>query len=111
MPLYACERCGYTSAEFRPEAARLHRLEYPDCDGVMRIIFRSEERYRGELYIPPQASRSPEPPPTPEAPPRDVRPDHSFAIREAVDEDQALRLTLLAGRHPLTGRAPAAQAL
>ena len=61
VPLYACERCGYTSAEFRPEAARLHRLEYPDCDGVMRIIFRSEERYRGELYIPPQPRTSPEP--------------------------------------------------
>lgn len=55
MPLYACERCGYTSAAFRPEAARLHRLEYPDCDGVMRIIFRSEESHRGDVHTPPAA--------------------------------------------------------
>lgn len=95
VPLYACERCGYTSAEFRPEAARLHRLEYPDCEGVMRIIFRSAERYRGELYSPPRASTSPEPPATPEAPPPGVQPDQGLAIREAVDEDQAVRLTLL----------------
>lgn len=95
MPLYVCERCGYTSAAFRPEAARLHRLEYPDCDGVMRIIFRSEERHRGELYIPPRASTSPEPPATPEHQAPAPEPDRTFAIREAVDEDQALRLTLL----------------
>jgi anti-anti-sigma factor len=95
VPLYACERCGYTSAAFRPEAARLHRLEDPDCDGVMRIIFRSEERYRGELYIPPQASASSEGPATPQAPAPAGKPDRTLAIREAVDEDQALRLTLL----------------
>lgn len=91
VPLYACESCGYTSAAFRPEAARLHRLEYPDCDGVMRIIFRSEERYRGELYIPPRASTSPVPPAPPSAP----KPDRTLAIRETADHDNALRLTLL----------------
>jgi anti-anti-sigma factor len=94
VPLYACESCGYTSAAFRPEAARLHRLEYPACDGVMRIIFRSEERYRGELYIPPPAS-PPAPPTAPEAQARVGKPDRTFAIRETVDHDQALRLTLL----------------
>ena len=53
VPLYACESCGYTSAAFRLEAARVHRLEYPECDGVIRIIFRSEERYRGSCTSPP----------------------------------------------------------
>lgn len=94
VPLYACELCGYTSAAFRPEATRLHRLEYPDCDGVMRIIFRSEERYRSELYIPPRASASPEPPAAPERRAPAAKPHRTFAIREAADEDRALRLTL-----------------
>jgi anti-anti-sigma factor len=95
VPLYACERCGYTSAEFRPEAARLHRLEYPDCDGVMRIIFRSEERYRGELYIPPRAGASPESPAAPEPQAAAGKPVPVFSLRETVDDDQVLRLTLL----------------
>lgn len=102
VPLYACERCGYTSAEFRPEAARLHRLEYPDCDGVVRIIFRSEERYRGELYIPPRPSPSPEPLAAPERQAAAGKPVPVFALRERVDEDGALRLTLL-GDLDLTG--------
>lgn len=50
MPLYACEHCGFTSAAFRNDAAAAHRLESPDCDGVMRIIFRSEDRYRSSTY-------------------------------------------------------------
>lgn len=50
MPLYACERCGFTSAAFRNAAAAAHRFEYPDCEGVIRIIFRSEDRYRGPAY-------------------------------------------------------------
>jgi anti-anti-sigma factor len=95
VPLYACERCGYTSAAFRPEAARLHRLEYPDCDGVMRIIFRSEERYRGALYAPPAPPQPATPVSTQDAQPPAGKPDRTFAIRETVDEDQALRLTLL----------------
>ncbi len=95
MPLYACERCGYTSAAFRPEAARLHRLEYPECDGVMRIIFRSDERYRGEVYVAPQPRALAEPPPTPGGQAPTPKPDRTFAVRETVDDDQALRLTLL----------------
>jgi len=95
VPLYACERCGYTSAAFRLEAARLHRLEYPDCDGVMRIIFRSDERYRGALYTS-AAARQPAPRvSTEEAQPPAGMPDRTFAIRETVDEDQVLRVTLL----------------
>jgi anti-anti-sigma factor len=102
VPLYACERCGYTSAEFRPEAARLHRLEYPDCDGVVRLIFRSEERYRGELYIPPRTGASPEALAAPEPQAPAGKPDRTFALRERVQEDQVLRLTLL-GDLDLTG--------
>jgi anti-anti-sigma factor len=105
VPLYACESCGYTSAAFRPEAARLHRLEYPNCDGVMRIIFRSEERYRGEPYTPPSAT----PPPAPLTRPQEQvpvgKPDRTFAIRETVDHDQALRLTLLGDLDLITAEA------
>lgn len=95
VPLYACERCGFTSAAFRPAAARAHRVEYPDCDGVMRIIFRSEDRYRGLAYTTP-ATTVPEPPlgtQEGQAPPE--TPDWAFSIRETVDPDQALRLTLV----------------
>jgi anti-anti-sigma factor len=95
VPLYACENCGFTSAAFRPEAARLHRLEYPECDGVVRIIFRSEERSRGQLYSPPAASAPSEPPPARQESASAETPDRIFAIRETIDEDQTLRLTLL----------------
>jgi len=37
-----CELCGFASAAFRLEAAAAHRREYPDCDGVIRIVFRSD---------------------------------------------------------------------
>ena len=94
MPLYACERCGYTSAAFRPEAARLHRLEYPHCDGVMRIVFRSEERYRGELHVPPTARPAAAPRSREDAQPPVAPSDHAFGISETVDPDQALRLML-----------------
>lgn len=46
MPLYACDRCGFTSAAFRVNAARAHRQEYPECPGSIKIIFRSDDRYR-----------------------------------------------------------------
>ncbi|HET6868743.1 MAG TPA: STAS domain-containing protein [Solirubrobacteraceae bacterium] len=95
VPLYACESCGFTSAAFRPEAARLHRLEYPACDGVMRIIFRSEERSRGQLYALFPASASSTPLVAAEGRAPAEKPDHSFAIRETVDQDQTIRLTLL----------------
>lgn len=94
VPLYACESCGFTSAAFRPEAARLHRLEYPACDGVMRIIFRSEERSRGQLYVQPPASAPLEPLTSPEGQAPAGKDAQTFAIRETVDEDQMRRLTL-----------------
>ena len=95
MPLYACERCGFTSSAFRPEAARLHRLEYPECDGAMRIIFRSEERYRGELYTPPAARPPAAPVSAQGAQPPAGKPDRAFAIRETLEPDQTVRLALL----------------
>jgi len=61
VPLYACEHCGFTSAAFRPEAVAAHREENPECDGVMRIVFRSDERYRGQTYSLPLVSSSPSP--------------------------------------------------
>ena len=94
MPLYACESCGFTSAAFRLEAAASHREEYPDCDGVIRIVFRSHDRYRGpdlesQPFAPPLA-RSPQQPP--KAPAVGGR---TFAIRERLDRDDVVRLTLL----------------
>jgi len=95
VPLYACEECGFTSAAFRPEAAQLHRLENPDCEGVIRIIFRSEDRYRDPAYAVPDPSPPPISVTTEEgqAPPQ--APDRTFAIRETVDPDQAVRLILI----------------
>ena len=61
----------------------------------MRIIFRSDERYRGEVYIAPRARASSEPLATPEEQAPAPKPERTFALRETVDEDQALRLTLL----------------
>jgi anti-anti-sigma factor len=103
VPLYACESCGFTSAAFRNDAAAAHRLESPDCDGVVRIIFRSDERYRGQTYASANAAgvgastdgaqvaaRSPiEGQATPS------QPRQAFAIREHPDTDGMLRLTLL----------------
>lgn len=94
MPLYACDHCGFTSAAFRPEAAASHRLEYPECHGVIRIVFRSDERYRGWAYessavIPAVAGNS-----------EDGRvlsaaPGRVFAMQERLDGDETVRLTLL----------------
>jgi anti-anti-sigma factor len=92
VPLYACERCGFTSAAFRPEAVAAHRHEYPECDGVMRIVFRSEDRYRGEVPALPATPLSVAPPP--EAGPA-VPDPRAFAIRERMEADGMLRLTLL----------------
>lgn len=94
MPLYACEQCGFTSAAFRPEAAASHRQEYPDCDGVVRIVFRSDDRYRGPTSAPPQATRSPAPDPE-VAETLAVPAGREFAMRERLDPDGMLRLTLL----------------
>jgi anti-anti-sigma factor len=94
VPLYACEQCGFTSAAFRNDAAAAHRVEYPDCDGVMRIIFRSDERYRGHGYgaaavgaEAPRRRRRPHPPPA------QTRP--AFALREHREPDGTLRLLVL----------------
>jgi anti-anti-sigma factor len=95
VPLYACEHCGFTSAAFRLEAVSAHRLEYPDCDGVMRIVFRSEDRVRGQSFAsggmsgrstrPTQEERQGLPPVG-----RRV-----FEVRERVDVDGVLRLILM----------------
>jgi anti-sigma B factor antagonist len=92
VPLYACERCGFTSAAFRNEAAAVHRLEYPDCDGVIRIIFRSEDRYRGRAYtaapaVAEAAARSSRAGPRAGHPPR-----RAFAMREHHDRGGTVRL-------------------
>ena len=94
MPLYACELCGFTSAAFRPAAARAHRRENPDCDGVVRIIFRSEDRYRDLAYAQP-STRPSTAPSTDERPAANEGPDRTLGLRESVDPDQAVRLTLV----------------
>ncbi|MFZ0972467.1 MAG: STAS domain-containing protein [Solirubrobacteraceae bacterium] len=93
MPLYACEHCGFTSAAFRNDAAAAHRLASPDCDGPIRIIFRSEDRYRGSTYAhatAPVAAQG-----THERHAATNQPRRAFAIREHPDLDGMLRLTLL----------------
>jgi anti-anti-sigma factor len=93
VPLYGCDRCGFTSAAFRPEAAATHRLEYPGCDGAIRIIFRSDDRGRG---LP-----QPDDPASALAVGFEVR--HASAVqsggalllRERVAADDTLRLSVL----------------
>jgi hypothetical protein len=54
VPLYTCDRCGFTSTAFRVKAVDAHASEYPSCPGTVRIVYhlsarRSElERYRDE---------------------------------------------------------------
>jgi anti-anti-sigma factor len=99
VPLYACDRCGFTSTAFRVDAARAHNVEYPECDGSVQIIFRSDERRRA-----PEAHPDAAPKPaasstagtassansSPAGPPR--RP---FRMRERRDADGLVRLTIL----------------
>jgi anti-anti-sigma factor len=94
MPLYACERCGFTSAAFRNDAAAAHRVAYPDCDGVVRIIFRSDDRYRGQAGAPAagaqvaaRSAQGRQAPPSPTG--------REFAMREDLDAGGTVRLTLL----------------
>jgi anti-anti-sigma factor len=61
----------------------------------MRIIFRSEERYRGPLYAAPPASVATMPLTAPAGQAPAEQPTRIFAMRETVDVDEALRLTLL----------------
>lgn len=95
MPLYACEQCGFTSAAFRPEAASAHRLENPDCAGVIRIIFRSEDRYRGLAHVAPTTSQPAAQPSGQEGESPGERSGRNFAVRERLDPDDAVRLTLV----------------
>lgn len=101
MPLYACDRCGFTSAAFRADAAAAHRLGYPDCDGVIRIVFRSHDRYRGPGYEAAPVGGRPA-----HARPAEARerrrseassgqPGRSFEIREELQGDETRRLILL----------------
>jgi anti-anti-sigma factor len=94
MPLYACELCGFTSAAFRPDAVSAHHLERPECDGVMRIVFRSEDRYRGQIYAAPAPGAS-----AAATPQRSQRPppagERGFEVRERQEADGTVRLTLV----------------
>jgi anti-anti-sigma factor len=91
VPLYACEQCGFTSAAFRPEAALTHRVDSPDCEGVIRIIFRSADRYRGRAYTDAATSQ---PEPSLSVPQEPEPSERTFTVRERLDPDGALRLTL-----------------
>ena len=95
MPLYACDRCGFTSTAFRVDAARLHRLEYPQCEGSIRIIFRSDDRYRARKQrFEPATSRTAAPRPQEEQSPSTPR-ERSFEIRERLETSGTLCLTVL----------------
>jgi anti-anti-sigma factor len=61
VPLYACKRCGFTSAAFRVDAAQAHYLEYPECEGAIEMIFRSDGRDRVRRDGPSRAMSHPEP--------------------------------------------------
>ena len=94
MPLYGCERCGFTSAAFRLDAAAAHRLEYPECAGVIRIIFRSADRHRGQTYT--AASTAPAPASDSQAGRMSTAQSRrELVIRECFDAGNMLRLTLL----------------
>jgi anti-sigma B factor antagonist len=93
VPLYACEYCGFTSAAFRLEAVSAHRLESPECEGVMRIVFRSGDRDRRHA----SASAAVPRPARPTREPGQELPAagrHGFEMRERVGVDGTLRLTL-----------------
>lgn len=94
MPLYGCERCGFTSAAFRLDAAAAHRLEYAECAGVIRIIFRSADRHRGQTYT--AASTAPAPASDSQAGRMSTAQSRrELVIRECFDAGNMLRLTLL----------------
>jgi anti-sigma B factor antagonist len=108
VPLYGCDRCGFTSAAFRPEAAGAHRLEYPECDGAIRIIFRSADRYRGQPQPDDPASVAPALGSRVRRA-STVQSGGALVLRERVDADETLRLSVLgdldvAGADTLTAR-------
>jgi anti-anti-sigma factor len=94
VPLYACDRCGFTSAAFRVDAARAHRLEYPDCTGTIQIIFRSEERSRSRNRRPKWVAQQTAPAHAREALPEGTRLEREFEILERSDADGRLHLQL-----------------
>jgi anti-anti-sigma factor len=95
VPLYACDRCGFTSATFRIEAARVHRTDYPECEGIVQIIFRSDERSRSATPRLLSGARETVAPATsPQGSPV-RRPHRLFELRERLDADATLRLTVL----------------
>jgi anti-anti-sigma factor len=95
VPLYACDRCGFTSAAFRVDAARAHRAEYPDCEGTVQIIFRSHERSRSPNPALLSGARETAAPTTPRQGLPARRPHRPFDLRERLDGDATLRLTVL----------------
>jgi len=94
VPLYACNRCGFTSAAFRVDAARTHRFEYPECEGSIQIIFRSEDRSRGVQRNPRRAAPHVTASTDPQRPPVTL-PRRAFELRERLDDDATLRLIVL----------------
>jgi anti-anti-sigma factor len=109
VPLYACERCGFTSAAFRVDAAAAHRIEYPNCGGVIGIIFHSEDRYRSRTHGRHRADLPARAPGAQEGEGPATQAGREFAIRERFDADGMLRVTLLgeldlAEAHRLTAR-------
>jgi anti-anti-sigma factor len=95
VPLYACERCGFTSAAFRADAAAAHRLEYPSCGGVIRIIFQSEDRYRGETHTPQETGLQATAPESRGTQSHATEAGRAFTMDEHIEVDETLRLTLL----------------
>jgi anti-anti-sigma factor len=82
------------SAAFRPEAAAAHRVEYPKCDGVIRIIFRSADRYRGRPQT--DVPASPAPASAAQAEPGSTtRSGRALVMRERIETGDRLRLTIL----------------
>src|SRR2546421_5680891 len=75
VPLYACDRCGFTSTAFRVNAAQAHHDAYPSCPGTIRIVYHvskppSElDRYRNHGRVPAGPSAIAIPPPTVAIPP------------------------------------------
>jgi hypothetical protein len=39
VPLYGCERCGWTTTAFRVDAVREHQADCPGCAGAIRLVF------------------------------------------------------------------------
>lgn len=94
VPLYACDRCGFTSTAFRVDAARTHRAEYPQCEGTVQIIFRSDERTRSVKRDLLSGARQTAAPATAAQASPDPR-RRTFEMCERLDADATLRLIVL----------------